>query len=119
MPSAAFIALDWLDNHRSAPPSDRQRALDAVPAAQWAGPHWAELSKDCGNRIAPEVERRPGNALNLEIGTPQPRCSARSPDGRGLAWILSGGSPLAYGLCSQGECWRAAVVEPKRETGVV
>jgi hypothetical protein len=53
-----------------------------------------------------EVERRPGNALNLEVGQAADRCSLQSPDGRGLAWELSGGSKLAYGACCASACPR-------------
>ena len=54
----------------------------------------------CPHRMELDVERRPANALNIEIGTPVPRCKLKSPDGRGMIWILSGGSRLAYGVCS-------------------
>ena len=67
---------------------------------------WPELATHCPNRIEPEIERRPVNGLNIEIGSPQPRCSHRSPDGRGLAWLVSGGSVLAYGCCEQRQCPR-------------
>jgi hypothetical protein len=58
----------------------------------------------CPSRMEPRLERRPGNALNIEIGTPMVRCSRMSPDGRGLAWLLSGGSMLAYGHCTSNSC---------------
>jgi hypothetical protein len=44
--------------------------------------------------------------LNVEVGQPHPRCLMRSPDGRGMAWIWSGGSVLAYGLCEGCACPR-------------
>jgi len=62
--------------------------------------------KTCPSRRELEVERRPGNALNIEVGTPLPRCTEKSPDGRGMAWVWSGGSLLAYGTCSASECPR-------------
>lgn len=65
-----------------------------------------DLSPICPSRMALDVERRPGNALNIEIGTPVPRCSQKSPDGRGLTWLRSGGSPLAYGVCAHHDCPR-------------
>jgi hypothetical protein len=40
------------------------------------------------------------NALNLECARPADRCGLKSPDGRGLLWVRSGGSPLAYGRCT-------------------
>lgn len=53
----------------------------------------------CGSCVEPVLERRPVNGLCVEIGSPAARCKLKSPDGRGLAWLLSGGSVLAYGLC--------------------
>ena len=41
--------------------------------------------------------RRPNNGLNVEIGTPMDRCSLKPKprhEGRVLAWIGSGGSPI-------------------------
>lgn len=78
---------------------------------------WGEFSAGCGHRAQPELERRPANALNIEIGTPAARCLARPPDGRGvtrdgstLAWLRSGGSLLAYGRCAPGpHCARGCV----------
>lgn len=79
--------------------------LDAVPSGQWSD-WFTELAPLCHDRINLGVEPRPGNALNIEIGAPLPRCKRQSPDGRGLAWLHSGGSPLAYGTCSRGACPR-------------
>jgi hypothetical protein len=81
--------------------------VDAVPRAQFR--IWfSDLSPHCPDRRELPVERRPANALNVEIGSPQPRCMRRSPDGRGAAWMMSGGSMLAYGCCSERACPRAA-----------
>ena len=68
---------------------------------------WDDLAPHCPSRIQPELARRPANALNVEIGEPRKRCALRSPDGRGMLWILSGGSALAYGQCDKRECPRA------------
>ena len=68
---------------------------------------WDELSLHCPSSMRPELMRRPGNALNIEIGEPSKRCSLLSPDGKGMRWIASGGSALAYGLCTKRECPRA------------
>ena len=65
-----------------------------------------DLAPLCPSRRCLPIERRPGNALNVEIGAPLPRCAMRSPDGRGLAWLLSGGSLLAYGTCDRSRCPR-------------
>lgn len=77
------------------------RSRRATAIASWA---LRRLERDCGHRMALAVERRPGNALNVEIGAPAPRCNRKSPDGRGLAWLLSGGDALAYGHCTPRAC---------------
>jgi hypothetical protein len=114
MISAACIAVDRIKAGN--PPVIE---LKSVPAWQWAvvGGWWNELSSSCEYRIEPELERRPCNGLNVEIGQPMPRCSRRSPDRYGLRWVLSGGSPLAYGLCVQGRCPRAKEEIPNPEKG--
>ncbi len=63
--------------------------------------YFEELSLLCPSSlsvVAGEDFARQRNALRVELvpGTGS-RCSRRSPDGRGLAWFLSGGSALAYG----------------------
>lgn len=72
---------------------------------------FAAFAAACKARQCPDIERRPGNALNVEIGTPQPRCLFKPPDGRGvtrdgstLDYLRSGGSVLAYGLCEAASC---------------
>jgi hypothetical protein len=82
--------------------------LDSVPAWQWAVPGgwWPDLAQHCPSRVAPDVPRRGGNGLNVEVGAPLPRCLEKSPDGRGLVWWMSGGSVLAYGHCRQHGCPR-------------
>ena len=76
------------------------RALPAFQVEAW----WEDIAPHCPSRRVLPVERRPGNALNIEIGTPVPRCMERSPDGRGAAWVASGGSMLAYGVCCASGC---------------
>ena len=73
--------------------------------------NWSEKAEQCAARMQPALERRPANALVVEIGTPMPRCSLMPPDGRGvtrdgstLDWLRSGGSPLAYGSCRRSAC---------------
>jgi hypothetical protein len=64
---------------------------------------------NCPFRIEPPLERRPANALNVEIGTPMPRCTLKPPDNWArvsdkpmvLRWLNSGGSPLVLGNCSK------------------
>lgn len=106
MRTAAGIALDWIEAHPEASSQQRAEAVQAVPAWQWRGPFWPDLAKHCASRLECTVERRPGNALNVEIAAPAPRCAERSPDGLGARWLLSGGSALAYGHCEFRACPR-------------
>ena len=101
-----MISLAQLIVDRAAQNLSTTDAFEALPAFQMRV-RFDDLCALCPSRIELEVERRPANALNVEIGTPVPRCRLRSPDGRGSAWLLSGGSPLAYGVCSARECPRA------------
>ena len=56
--------------------------------------------RPCDFILELDGEKRPGNALNIEsCFFPKPRCYLKSPDGRGAAWLLSGGDVLAYGVC--------------------
>jgi len=59
----------------------------------------------CPSRIEVEAERRAANALNIEIGTPMPRCLNKKPNhwpanSSGLRWMASGGSAFVFGPCS-------------------
>jgi hypothetical protein len=72
---------------------------------------FAAFAAECAHRCSLGIERRPGNALNVEIGTPQPRCLIKPPDGRGITkeggtldYLRSGGNVLAYGVCSESSC---------------
>lgn len=65
----------------------------------------AALRESCGAHVSLDVERRPANALNVEIGTPAPRCIDKRPEHwpanmGSLRWLASGGSPLVFGPCS-------------------
>lgn len=85
-----------------------RETFDAIPRRQlriWFG----DVSPACPSRRVLDIEMRPGNALNVEIGAPRPRCMEQSPDGRGLAWAASGGSLLAYGPCVARSCPRLEV----------
>jgi hypothetical protein len=60
----------------------------------------------CKSRIELDTPRRPGNALNIEIGTPAPRCMNKRPDHWGesmtaIRWLASGGDALVLGVCSR------------------
>ena len=66
------------------------------------------VRESCPSRRQQSVERRPGNALNVEIGTPMPRCVERVPEHwpesmTALRWIASGGDLLVFGPCA-GAC---------------
>ena len=59
--------------------------------------------KECPFRLDLGVERRPGNALNVEVGADAPRCLMKAPKNWGKdapspnRWLASGGSPLVFG----------------------
>jgi hypothetical protein len=59
----------------------------------------------CPHRVVSETPRRPANALNVEVGTPSPRCALKVPkhwgDVSSARWLFSGGSPLVLGVCSR------------------
>lgn len=101
-----MISLAQLIIDRAAAGATVAGEFAALPAWQMRT-RFADLAPLCPSRLAVDVERRPANALCLEIGAPLPRCRERSPDGRGDAWLASGGSPLAYGHCDAGACPRA------------
>lgn len=66
------------------------------------------VRESCGSRVEPGLERRPANALNVEIGQPHARCLNKRPDHwpegmSSLRWVASGGEALVFGLCG-GEC---------------
>lgn len=66
------------------------------------------VRESCGARVQPELERRPGNALNVEIGQPQARCINKRPEHwpegvSSLRWLASGGESLVFGCCG-GPC---------------
>lgn len=72
------------------------------------------FASTCISRRVLRVERRPGNALNVEIGSPMPRCMLQPPDGRGVTkdgstmdWIRSGGQELDYLPCDPETCPKA------------
>lgn len=72
---------------------------------------WGRFSEGCTAGLEAPLERRPANALNIEIGAPSRRCSMQPPDGRGvtrdgstLDYLRSGGSVLAYGRCEKAQC---------------
>ena len=84
----------------------RQASLNA----QSKGGRLERLSvvrESCGSRVQPTLERRPGNALNVEIGEPAARCLNKRPDhwpdgASSLRWLASGGEALVFGTCGGG-----------------
>lgn len=70
---------------------------------------WDARLESCRSRIVPTLERRPANALNVEIGQPVARCLNRKPEHwpasvSALRWIGSGGGALVFGHCSWAHC---------------
>lgn len=63
----------------------------------------------CPHRIELEVPRRRANALNIEVGTPLPRCARRLPErwpegSSAVRWLWSGGSALVFSHCGYAGC---------------
>ena len=121
MISKARAVIEHIDDHPEMTRKQREEMVDAVPAWQWqvTGGWWPDLAMYCRNRIEPNLLGRPVNGLNIEIGAPAARCLYRSPDGRGLLWLMSGGSALAYGICEQSACERCADGRPRGAGGGV
>jgi len=77
------------------------------PASEQGGRVTVPLPIACDSRVTLDVPRRRANALNIEVGTPAPRCLCKPPShwpvasGMALRWIASGGSALVFGSCSQ------------------
>mgnify|MGYP001577881837 CR=1 FL=1 len=64
------------------------------------------LREKCKSRLVSALERRPGNAFNVEIGQPGDRCLNKRPDHwpanmTGIRWLASGGSVLVFGYCCE------------------
>jgi hypothetical protein len=99
----AQIVIDATTMARSVAP----HTWDAIPSDQWEI-YWDDLHSICPSRLTPnKVKQR--NALRIEILPDDgPRCSRRSPDGRGSLWFLSGGDSLSYGRCELQRCPRAS-----------
>lgn len=69
---------------------------------------FGEFAEQCECRVVVPLERRPGNALNLEVGTPAARCRMLTPvhwkGASAFRWLASGGSPLVLGQCERRAC---------------
>lgn len=65
----------------------------------------------CDQLLETALERRPANALNIEIGTALARCKMKPPEhwptvkssriSPTTRWLMSGGSALVFGSCSR------------------
>lgn len=107
MYSLAGLIID-----RAAAGLDVSREIDTIPPLQFEV-FYEDMRGLCPDRLDLGIERRPANALNVEIGQPLTRCRLRTPgnwgdhDHRATRWLLSGGEPLVLGLCSASGCPRA------------
>ena len=83
-----------------------QLTLDSMPpGARWQlDLRFGEVAAVCQHRLVVARPPRPGNRLCVEHVTPLPRCVQQSPDGRGAAWLASGGDAAAYGACCLAGC---------------
>lgn len=107
MPSLALHVITAVESGKQVP----RATFDDILAFQWEV-WFEELRNACPDRITSRPPERATNRNRLRIeGDPSclavPRCKARSPDGRGLVWLLSGGDASAYGACRLGDCHRA------------
>lgn len=64
------------------------------------------MRNQCGARLVLALARRPGNALNVEIGQPIDRCLNKRPSNwpsemTGIRWLASGGDRLIFGPCCE------------------
>lgn len=109
MPSIAGVVVGYLEAHPELSMDEKRKLLAEVPPHQWAlnGGYFKDLAVHCCNRVEVPQEPRFMNRLGFYQMTPAPRCLYRSPDGRGLAWLKSGGEVLVYGHCEQEHCEHA------------
>ena len=101
-----MISASQLAVYRASRGIDVRAEVAGLPAWQW-DIHWTDLAPLCGASL--HVHHRPHrNAWRIEVPQAEPRCLYLSPDGRGTAWVDSGGSVLAYGICQRAHCYRLA-----------
>lgn len=103
MISAVQLALD---NFARGWPDAGQQVLDELqPGARYQVElRFDEIAAVCCHRMTVSRQPRPGNRVCVEHVAPLPRCVRQSPDGRGAAWLASGGDMLAYGVCCLAGC---------------
>ena len=68
-----------------------------------------EFAAKCPYRLEIALERRPANALNIEISKPADRCIQKRPGHwpescTALRWLGCGGSALVFGACQRAGC---------------
>jgi hypothetical protein len=70
-----------------------------------AEPNFREFAEQCPCRQVLRLERRPANALCVEIGQGLDRCTNKRPShwpsgASALRWLASGGGAEVFGPCS-------------------
>lgn len=95
-----------LDYHAAGHGDAAQQVLDSIsPGGRWQVElYFDQVAAICRHRLEARQERRPGTRLVVEHVAPLARCVQQAPDGRGAAWLTSGGSMLAYGVCCLAGC---------------
>ena len=101
---------------------DHEKAGSFLPLPRGqAEIYFEDIAKICGSRIEVALIRRPGNALNVEIGQALDRCAGKHPpewkNRPGTTpstrrWLASGGSPLVLGPCAFSDCPKIQAVKP-------
>lgn len=88
---------------------ESQSRRDAIADAETANLAFRKYADGCPYRCGDEtIPRRPGNALNIEVGRRSFRCIQRIPrqwpSGMALRWLGSGGGPEVFGHCQLNGC---------------
>lgn len=111
MGSIALHVLTAVETHVAMPLQKRLDLFAEIPAWQFSI-YWSDLRRHCptilGDWTSNTARLRNFNALQIhptESGVTK-RCADLSPDGRGLAWVMSGGPPNVYGECALRTCPR-------------
>lgn len=80
-----------------------------------------EIGGACGCELQIRGQRRRANALNVEIGSPQKRCTQKPPPSpsknpnrsSALVYLLSGNeSPYHWGVCTPRMCPNDSAIAP-------
>jgi hypothetical protein len=100
MITGMFTACQLFDSGRE---DEANALMRSVPLFQLEA-YWEEVQRMCDQRRESKVAPRPVNGFNVETSKAADRCLSQSPDGRGLIYLQSGGSLLAYGVCCSSKC---------------